>query len=131
MTKVPLAVRLAAPVVVALLVAMWLLWVRADPSRQGGYCTNATVVIAGVLREADGRAEVGRGPLPDAAAIFEVLPGTDVERLGVRTPAAVRDDVALLRRRLPELQPGADDPAVTSAFVRVAADYLDRCQPGG
>ena len=123
---------LVAPLVLAVVVASWLLWTRADPARQGGYCVNATREISAVLQHADTGADIGRGPLPDVQAIFGSLGGIDVKRLQVRTPAAVRPDVAVLARRIPELRQSGTkvDAATSAAFARVAADYLERCRHG-
>lgn len=121
---------LVAPLVLALLAGSWLLWTRAEPSRQGGYCMNATVDIAGVLERADSSGDVGRGPLPSPKEIFASLGAIDMSRLQVDTPAAVRDDVNLLAHRLPELRAShrLADADSSAAFTRIAADYLRRCR---
>ncbi|MCB0965125.1 MAG: hypothetical protein KDA98_17745 [Acidimicrobiales bacterium] len=108
---------LATPIVVALLVAGWLLWTRGDPARQGGYCRNATVEIAAVLRRADDAGDVGRGPLPPVERIFAELDQLDPTRFEVDTPPEVADEVAALR---------GDDRA--QAFADVVEDYLVRCR---
>lgn len=114
-----LLVRLIAPLVVAVLAAGWLLWTRADPARQGGYCMNATVEIAGVLRRADRSGDVGRGPLPPVSAIFAQVRQVDADRFRVDTPPAVRDEVDALART-----------HSTDAFAALVADYLTRCRTG-
>jgi hypothetical protein len=132
MGRPPLAVRVAAPFVVALLISGWLLWTRGASERQGGYCVNATVVLAGVLQKADTGGDVGRGPLPDVDAIFGAIRNIDVDRLQVHTPPAVRTEVTLLAHRIPRLrETGAKtDPDAAAAFAKVAADYLQRCRTG-
>ncbi|MFN8016545.1 MAG: hypothetical protein U0P45_00310 [Acidimicrobiales bacterium] len=108
---------LAAPLVVALLAAAWLVSTRSDPARQGGYCMNATVEIAGVLQRADRSGDVGRGPLPPGDQLLAEVARVDVARFQVDTPPAVADDVdALVERR---------DQA---AFARIVQDYLQRCR---
>jgi hypothetical protein len=114
-----LLVSLAAPLVVAVLAAGWLLWTRADPARQGGYCMNATVEIAGVLRRSDTSGDVGRGPLPPVAAIFAQVGRVDADRFRVDTPPELRDEVDELART-----------HSTDAFAALVADYLDRCRTG-
>ena len=115
-----LLLKAAAPLLVALLVAGWLLWTRAEPSRQGGYCMNASVEIAGVVRRADAGADIGSGPLPPVADILAEVDQVDVSRFQVDTPAAVQDEVDQL---------AADrDPA---AFALIAEDYLKRCRGAG
>jgi len=116
-----LVLGIAAPLVVAVLVATWLLWTRDEPARQGGYCMNASVEIAGVLQRADTSGDVGRGPLPPADRLLAQVDQVDVARFQVDTPPEIADDVDLLV---------ADrDPA---AFARIAQDYLTRCRkPAG
>jgi hypothetical protein len=112
-----LAVAIAAPLVVAVLLGTWLLWTRGDPSRQGGYCMNASAEIAGVLQRADRTGDVGRGPLPPVDQILAQVDQVDVTRFQVDTPPEVADDVdELVANR---------DPA---AFARIAEDYLARCR---
>lgn len=112
-----LAVAVAAPLVVGLLIASWLLWTRGEPSRQGGYCMNASVEIAAVLQRADTDGDVGRGPLPPVDKILAQVDQVDASRFQVNTPPEVADDVA----KLAEDQ----DPA---AFAAIAEDYLSRCR---
>lgn len=114
-----LLLRALAPLLVALLVGSWLLWTRGQPSRQGGYCANATVEIAGVLRRADDSGDVGRGPLPSAEDLLAQVDEVDASRFQVDTPPAVRADVAKL----------AEDRD-RQAFANVVADYLTRCRSG-
>ena len=115
-----------APFVVCLMIAGWVLWGRADPARQGGYCANATVVIGDSLRRSDTPTAAGRGPLPDIGALLGTAGSVDVTRLQVSTPRSLRADVAVLAARVPESVP--PDARVTAAYARVAADYLDRCR---
>lgn len=112
-----LIATIAAPLVVAVLVATWLLWTRGEPSRQGGYCMNASVEIAGVLQRADRTGDVGRGPLPPVDQILAQVDTVDVTRFQVNTPPAVADEVAELAEDR--------DPA---AFAAIAEDYLTRCR---
>lgn len=114
------ALAVAAPLVVALLGAAWLLWARAEPARQGGYCMNATIEIAGVLQRADTSGDVGRGPLPPVEDIFAQVATVDASRFEVDTPSAVAGDVDRLAR--------THD---TQAFANLVEDYLDRCRSGG
>ncbi|HWJ97380.1 MAG TPA: hypothetical protein VNQ33_04420 [Acidimicrobiales bacterium] len=108
---------IAAPLVVAVLLSSWLLWTRSAPHRQGGYCMNASVEIAGVLQRADTSGDVGRGPLPPVGKILAEVDQVDVTRFQVNTPPEVQDDVDLLVAER--------DPA---AFARIAQDYLERCR---
>lgn len=104
---------LAAPLVLALLVAGWLLWARQDLSRQGGYCANATVAVARVL---EGTVDAGAGATPPVSAILAGVDDVEVERFMVETPPAVAADV----RRL-------DRDRNPTAFARVLVDYVERC----
>lgn len=117
MTDRRLLLKVMAPFAVAVLVTSWLLWARQDPARQGGYCMNATVEIAGVLQRADRTGDVGRGPLPPIAQIFAEVESVDVERFQVDTPPEVADDVAQLAEDR--------DP---QAFANIVQDYLTRCR---
>jgi len=112
-----LVLAVAAPLVVAVLVATWLLWTRGEPSRQGGYCMNASVEIAGVLQRADRTGDVGRGPLPPVDQILAQVDQVDVTRFQVDTPPELADEVAALAK--------GRDPA---AFAKIAEDYLSRCR---
>ena len=109
----PSPVVLAAPLVVALLVAGWLLWTRQDPARQGGYCANATIEVTRVLEASVDR---GAGATTPVAAMLGRVDQVDIARFQVDTPAEVRDDVALVARSRDR-----------TAFARILADYLDRC----
>ena len=117
MTDRKLLVRLAAPAAIAMLAGTWLLWTRGDPGRQGGYCANATVEVAGLLRRADDTGDVGRSPLPPVERIFAELDDLDPSRFEVDTPPELADAVAELR---------TDDRA--AAFAVLAEDYLVRCR---
>ena len=119
MTDRRLLLRVAAPLVVALIAASWLLWTRGEPDRQGGYCVNATVEIAGVLQRADRTGDVGRGPLPPVDQILAQVEQVDVARFQVDTPPEIADEVAQLAEDR--------DPA---AFAKIAEDYLARCRTG-
>lgn len=109
--------KVLAPFAVAVLVTGWLIWARQAPGRQGGYCMNATVEIAGVLQRADRTGDVGRGPLPPIAQIFAEVKSVDVTRFQVNTPPEVADDVAQLAKDR--------DP---QAFANIVQDYLTRCR---
>ena len=106
-----------APLVIALVVASWLLWTRGDPARQGGYCMNASVEIAAVLQRADRSGDVGRGPLPPVDQILKAVDHVDASRFQVDTPPEIADEVAKLAKD--------NDPA---AFAKIAEDYLTRCR---
>lgn len=136
-----LALRIAAPLLVALLMAGWLLWARADPARQGGYCTNVTLAVAHLLNgPAPARDAASPSPelaelVTDAGGIVAQLAGRsdqlDVDRLEVNTPDAVRDDVALLaaahrsRSDSETSEPPSAEAGV--AFARILVDYQRRC----
>ena len=102
-----------APLVVALLVAGWLLWTRQDPARQGGYCANATIEVTRVL---EATVDQGAGATTPVAEVLDRVGDVDVTRFQVDTPADVRADVALVARTHDK-----------TAFARILADYLDRC----
>lgn len=132
----PLVV-VGACVTLALIVAGWLLWTRAEPSRQGGYCANTTVAVADLLNapapDGDDDPELAAlvtDPGSVEGRLVARLDALDIDRLQVNTPAEVRDDVTLLARHLGE--GGEDgssgaDAAALAAFRRVIADYEDRC----
>lgn len=125
----PVAV-IGSCVAAALLLAGWLLWTRADPSRQGGYCANATIAVAELLEQPTPSGPDEPDPLQpselvtdagDVAARLQARRGgLEVARLRVRTPAAVRADVAVLEAR-PAGPEGAE------AFGRILDDYRRRC----
>lgn len=104
---------LATPLVLALLVGGWLIWARQEPSRQGGYCANATIEIAGTLARS---VDLGAGATPPVQQMLDQVDEIDVTRFQVHTPAAVADDVDEL------VQDRSKD-----AFARIIVDYLDRC----
>ena len=136
-----LAVRIAAPLAVALLLASWLLWTRADPARQGGYCANVTWAVADLLNQpAPARDPDAEFPelaelVTDAGGIVAQLATRsdqlDIDRLRVNTPAAVQADVDRLvgeqRRRAASGTADAPSTAAAVAFARVLADYQRRC----
>lgn len=136
-----LALRIAAPLVVALLLAGWLLWARADPARQGGYCTNVTLAVADLLNEPAPPRDAGATSpelaelVTDAGGIVAQLATRsdqlDVARLQVNTPDEVRDDVDLLVTQA-RSGSGGDGSAAPSeeagvAFGRILVDYQRRC----
>ena len=117
MNRNDLVRHLLGPLVLALLASGWLLWTRAEPSRQGGYCMNATVEIAGVLQRADETGDIGRGPLPPADRLLAQVEAVNAQRFTVNTPADVQAEVDLL---VAEQRP--------DAFAALAQDYLTRCR---
>jgi hypothetical protein len=106
-------VLLAAPLVLALLVGSWLLWARQEPSRQGGYCANATIEVTRVVSAS---VDLGAGATPPVQQILERVDEVDVRRFQVDTPDAIAPDVDLLATE------GSPD-----AFARILVDYLERC----
>ncbi|WP_426571808.1 hypothetical protein [Aquihabitans sp. McL0605] len=102
-----------APLVVALLVGGWLLWARQEPSRQGGYCSNATIEIAGSVADS---VDMGAGAAPPVQRILDRVDQVDVSRFQVDTPREIQDQV--------------DELAATrskAAFAEIIVDYLKRC----
>lgn len=120
------------PLAAALVIAGWLIWVRGDPSRSGGFCANTTAEFAEILDASSGGENARQGLAPDVPAIIEAAQSLDVERLQVDTPADIAADVDLLAERLPaasEADQGKDiDPEVQAALARVLAAYLERCR---
>lgn len=101
------------PLAVALVVAAWLLWAGAEPSRQGGYCTNASIEV---VRTLQGTVDISSGAAPPVSAILDRVEEVDVARFQVDTPAEIAPQVELVAtERSPE------------AFALVLADYLERC----
>jgi hypothetical protein len=135
-----MALRIAVPLVVAFLVAGWLLWTRADPARQGGYCTNVTLAVADLLNEPPPARDAG-DPSPELAQLVTDAGGIvaqlaarsdqlDVARLQVNTPPAVQDDVDVLVRDQARSGASADrapSPEADVAFGRILVDYQRRC----
>lgn len=136
-----LAVRVAAPLAVALLAAGWLVWTRSDPARQGGYCTNVTLAVADLLNEPAPARDAGTASpelaelVTDAGGIVAQLAGrseqVDVDRLQVNTPAEVQADVDLLvaqdRNRAEGEAAAAPSEEAGVAFARILVDYQRRC----
>ncbi len=134
-----LAVRIAAPLAVAFLLAGWLLWTRADPARQGGYCANVTWAVADLLNQ-PAPARDPDADFPELAALVTDSGGIigqlatrsdqlDVERLQVNTPAAVQADVDRLAAEA-DARAGSDAAPSTEAgvaFARILVDYQRRC----
>lgn len=138
-------VRIAAPLLVALLVASWMLWARAEPSRQGGYCTNVTWAIADLLRvEGPGAGEVPTDAPADVVELVQEAGGffgqliarvdeLDTRRLQVDTPAEVASDVIVLdaASHARDVGQAPVDPTIeAAAFARVLQDYRTRCFNG-
>lgn len=122
---------IGVPIAVALVVAGFLLWTRAEPSRQGGYCTNATLAVTGLLDHADASLEVllqpVDGPEGEAATLAPSLGALDVARLQVDTPAAIRPQVEVLAGAIPSLGDADPPPDAVTAFAAVLTDYHRRC----
>lgn len=127
-----LIVATCVPLVSALAVASWLVWVRSDPARSGGFCANATAEFAVILEESAADQNGGAGLTPDVPAILEAARSVDVERLEVNAPAAIEGDLDVLAAALPDLaksEAGAEvAPEVQAALARVLAAYLERCR---
>ena len=136
-----LALRIAAPLVVAPLVAGGLLWTRSDPARQGGYCTNVTLAVADLLNAPPPPRDTG-APAPELAELVTDAGGIvaqlatrsdqlAVDRLQVNTPAEVRDDVELLEAEASARRGSEADAAPSTeagvAFARILVDYQRRC----
>jgi len=119
------------PVVIALVVASFVLWSRAEPSRQGGYCTNATLAVTDLLDASNASLEVLLQPVEggkgEAATLAPALRSLDVSRLQVATPAAVAPSVAVLVEAVPHLGEGVPPSRVTDALATVLTDYHQRC----
>lgn len=120
-----------APFLVAVLLASWLMWVRANPARSGGFCANATTEFAQVLDSSSANQNGGMGLTPDVPAILAAARSIDVERLEVNTPSEIEHDVAILKATLPPSSVVSDDdldPRVQAALARVLAAYLKHCR---
>jgi len=124
-------VLVGVPVVIALVVASFVLWSRGEPARQGGYCTNATLAVTDLLDASGSSLEVLLQPVEgdkgEAATLAPALASLDVARLQVDTPADVAPAVAVLAREVPRLGAGAPPDEVTQAFTAVLTDYHRRC----
>ena len=125
----------------AFLLAGWVLWTRADPARQGGYCANVTWAVADLLN----RPAPARDPdadFPELAALVTDSGGIigqlatrsdqlDVDRLRVNTPAAVQGDVDRLVQEADARSGSGSDAAPSTAagvaFARILVDYQRRC----
>ncbi|WP_421118960.1 hypothetical protein ACE2AJ_16565 [Aquihabitans daechungensis] len=108
---------LAAPLVIALLIGGWLLWARQDPARQGGYCSNATLEVAGTV----GRSvDLSSGSAIPAQQILDLVDEVDVSRFEVDTPPEMVEQVRLVREERSK-----------EAFARLIGDYLERCGSPG
>jgi hypothetical protein len=121
-----------APLVVAVVLAGWLLWVRAEPERSGGFCANAAGEFASVLVASSEGVRGGVGLAPDVPAILAAARSIDVARFQVDTPPEIGDDVALLASDL-RAGPGsgvgdAAAPEVQAALARVLAYFFERCR---
>lgn len=129
-----------APFLLALMACGWLLWTRADPARQGGFCMNATVELATVFQGAADRSDPGLGLVPEPGAILEASVGIDIDRLDVATPPSVQPHVEVLRASLPAYRAdraaatAASRPAppvpdeITGAFTSILVEYLEICR---
>lgn len=125
-THLPRQLLVAVPLVISVLLAGWLLWVRAEPRRQGGWCSNATLAVADLLNDAGTTAEAGTGDGALAKLLLPYLDDAAVERLAVATPPEVAGPVDVLAAA--DLPPGRNaDPALADAFGAVLADYQRRC----
>jgi hypothetical protein len=129
----------AAPLAVALLVAVALLWSRGEPSRQGGFCTGATVEVTNLLRRTERRGNLDRdqaGHLAEALGRLELLDG---DRLTAGAPSDLADATATIREQLDDHQRAVaaaersgsarpDPPPELSAAVGdVLATYYATC----
>ena len=108
---------LLAPLVVALLLGGWLLWARQDPARQGGYCSNATLEIAGSVGSS---IDLSSGAGIPAQQILDRVTEVDVARFEVDTPPEIAEQVRLLR-----------EDRSKEAYARIIGDYLERCGSPG
>jgi hypothetical protein len=132
-------IALAAPVVVALLVAAGVLWTRSDPSRQGDFCSRATAEITDLLRRTERSGNLDRdqaGHLAEALARIELL---DERRLTVGAPPEIDAAATTVREELPAYRAtveeaagaGADrpdpPPSLQGAVAEVLATYYGTC----
>ena len=127
---------IALPLVCSLLAASLLLWSRADPARQGGFCTNATAELEGIALILQAEPE----RMQDLTWVLnELVERVDVERLSATVPEDLRDDAQLLVKldaahdRAVEdavargLEPPKPSPELTKAFVVMMVRYLNDC----
>ena len=124
-------VLVGVPVVIALVVASFVLWSRGEPARQGGYCTNATLAVTDLLDASGSSLEVLLQPVDgekgEGATLAPSLAALDVARLQVDTPADIAPSVTVLAREVPQLGAGAPPAEVSQAFAAVLTDYHRRC----
>ena len=136
MTRRRLALALA-PLAIALLVAVGLLWSRGDPSRQGGFCSNATVAVTDLLRRTERADDLSRdqaGHLAEALGRLDLLDG---DRLTTDVPHDLTGAAATVRRDLRRYQAafrsadGGDPPAapaeLSNAVGQLLRGYYDTC----
>lgn len=118
-----------APIVIALLLAAWLVWVNGDPARQGGFCANPTLSLATI-------SQLDATPPAD---LLPLVSDQDLARLKVHTPPDLRGDAASVARAAPayrQARRAALDhgrrapelpPHLAGAFTRVTAGFTARC----
>ena len=113
-------VVVALPLALALLAATLLVWSRDDPARSGGFCTNMTLQVAGLLRGSEGGGNEVRDPEDILQATLSRLDLFDPARVEAGSPAELRAPIRELNRLV---------PAYAAAVGSAAADGMDRPDP--
>lgn len=126
-------VVMVLPVVISLVLVSWLMWVRADPSRSGGFCATATVDLSEILEQLHVDDHAGSGLVPDPALLLDAARSIELERIEAVAPPEIRGDLALLSdavrsRRTASSEGNAVDPRVLPAMARVFVSYRDHCK---
>lgn len=132
-------VLIALPMALALLLATALVWSRDDPARSGGFCTNTTLQVAGLLRGSEDGGDEVRDPEDILAATLSRLDLLDPRRMEAGSPAELRAPIRELERLVPDYAatvrsaaaegaPRPEPPTeLTGAFVTVLARYYQDC----
>lgn len=132
-------VLVALPLVLALLGPGFVSWTRAEPARQGGFCSRATVQATRILRAAS--VEVQQDPQLDGIVdtVLEYAYLAQPEKLVAGAPPDLRDDLEAAQRLLPDyraerksaLRAGQPPPEVPEAlrtmFLQFLAVYVRDC----
>ena len=134
-----LVAAVAAPLAVALLAAGWLLWTRGDPSRQGDFCTNATVEVTTLLRRTEEPGNLDRDQARHLQDALERTDEIDLARLQAGAPDDLAADLAAIDRLLDDHRravaaaeqhgeaPPAQPDELREAFTAVLAHYYLTC----
>ncbi len=94
-------VIVALPLVLSLLAAGVLLWTRAEPSRQGSFCSRATVEAGRVLRAADGSVRVEYNLQAQIDAVLDLAYVAEVDRLIPGAPPDLKPKLEAASKTLP------------------------------